>query len=403
MNSRTILILSLVTALVAAAAVFSLQSREALTAASVTASGSLVPELESRVNDAAAVTVASAEGTFRLERTENGWGAAGKGGYPVDFERVKGLVVGVAGFDIVEAKTANPSYHAKLGVQAPDALDSTSTRVTVEDAGGVVLADVIVGEPRVGRSGGAVNNPTQYARSADDPQSYEVTGRVRVDKTLTNWLDKQILKLERERVSRVLIRHADGEQLVVYKATEDDPNFSVQDLPEGRELMWPGVADSIGGALAFLNLEDVGAAGMVDFEAEEATTAEFTTFDGLIVSLRTVEKDEKVYLRVTAVYDESARTEDVATVEPPPAEDAEAEDPVAEEEEDPGKTPEEVLAEAEEINARVTQWTYVVPGYTATNLRKRMDELLKEVEVEEPAPEPEPPTPTEEATPPDDG
>ena len=119
MNSRTILILSVVTALVAAAAFFSLRSREALTAAAETSSASLVPELDSRVNDAAAVTVTSAEGTFRLERTEDGWGAADKGGYPVDFERVKGLVLGVAGFDIVEAKTDNPDYYDKLGVQDP--------------------------------------------------------------------------------------------------------------------------------------------------------------------------------------------------------------------------------------------------------------------------------------------
>jgi hypothetical protein len=391
MNSRTILILSVVTAVMAVAAVLSFKSRESLTAAGTSEFASLVPELEQRVNDAAAVTVTSAEGSFRLERSEDGWGAADKGGYPVDFERVKGLVVGVSGFDIVEAKTANPKYHSRLGVADVDAEGSTSTRVTVEDAAGAVLADVIIGEPNPGRGGGAVNQPTQYARAADDPQSYEVTGRVRVDKTLTNWLDKQIMQIERERVARAVVRHPDGEELVVFKASEDDANFSVQDLPEGRELMWPGVADAIGGALAFFNLEDVGAADLIDFDAEERTVTEFTTFDGLIVTITTVEKDEKVYVRASAVYDEAARADDVATVELPPVEGEQGEDPAAEEE-DTGKTPEEVLEEAAEINARVTKWTYVVPGYTATNLRKRLDELLKEPEPEptpeEPAPEP---------------
>ncbi len=417
MNTRTILILFVVTVAVAVAAVQSMRSRESLTAAEDVSGASLVPDLVDRVNDVAAVAVTSTEGSFRLERGEQGWGAADKGGYPVDFERVKALVVGVAGFDIVEAKTSNPDYHAKLGVEDVEAQDSSSTRVTLEDQGGAVLADVLVGEPRVARGRGAANQGSQYARRADDPQCYEVKGRVRIDAVISNWLDKEIVRIEPERIRQVEIRHADGERLVVYKDSEDDENFSVQDLPAGRELMWAGVADSIAGAIAYLNLEDVGTAEMIDFDAQETTTAEFSTFDGLIVSVTTAEVDEKAYLKLSAIFDESARTPEAAPAETPPEE---GEEPAQEEaeEEDPGKTREEVLEEASQINARGTMWTYVVPGYTAANLRKRMDELLKEVEelevpeaevpeaeVLEPVevPDAEVPEPVEEEPAPEDG
>ena len=63
-------------------------------------------------------------------------------------------------------------------------------------------------------------------------------------------------------------------------------NFDVADVPKGRELLYPGVANVIGNALRELNLEDVEPA--MASPPAKPTVVEFRTFDGLVV--RTPEK-----------------------------------------------------------------------------------------------------------------
>jgi len=401
MNNRLIVSLVVITALVAGAAVMSLRRPDAhvRTGESLT-SGPFLGDLSAHVNDAARVTITTSQGAFTVEKGDEGWGLQDKGGYPVDFNKVKAVVVGLSELEVAEEKTSNPEYYAKLGVEeiGPDA---ASKRITIADGAGTVLADVLVGNARTSRGGG-VGGSSLYVRREGAPTSYEVRGAVQVDGQATNWLDKQIIKLEAQRVRQVVIRHPDGEVLTVAKQEEGDAHFAVQDPPADRELIWEGVADSVGGALAWLSLEDVGP-DLVDFDQQAATVAEFTCFDGYVVTVETVEVDGKTYLRLHGALDESQRA-DAEIVGPEPAEpepQAEAEAPEGdeaaadseetEEPEDQGKTADEVRAEAEALNEKVGAWIYEIPGYRATNLRKRMAELLKPLESEEPEPAAEEP------------
>ena len=373
--SRSFLILALVTALFAGAALLATRNREALTAAdSSAAGGPLFPALEGKVNDVVEVTVEGQDGSFTVKRDGDRWGAVDKGGYPIDFAKVKTLVVGLAGFEVVEAKTANPAYHAKLGLQAPEAADSESKRVTLKDSSGTVLADAIVGQARSSRGGG---QPTLYARRSGEDQSYEVTGRLTVDSNSANWLDRSIVALPQERVAAVTITHPDGEVLHLSRESADQTHFSVADIPEGRELTWEGVARQVATAAQNLSLEDVGGDELFDFASAETTVAEYRTFDGLVLTATTAQANDKTYLRVVARAEEVPEPADAAEDEAVEGEGEDAEEAA----EDPGKDFAEVEAEAAEINARTGPWTYVIPGWTATNLRKRTDELLKPLET----------------------
>jgi len=402
--NRTILILGLVTALVAGAALWATKSRAALTApgaGTATVEGKLFPQLTERINDVTALTVTGPDGSFTIQREGDAWGAADKGGYPVDFGKVRGLVVGISQFDVVETMTANPDFHDRLGLEAPDAPEAESKRVTLKDSAGTVLADVILGDARTSRGGG---QPTLYARRADEDQSYEVTGRLYVDTSESNWLDRKVLELKQERVAGVTITHPDGEVLSISRQSPDETNFTVADLPEGRALVWEGVARSIATAAQSLNLEDVGGSDLFDFSSAEPTTAEFRTFDGLVVTATTAQADDKTYLKVAAraerlpedtpaeaagaAADDAEAAPEEADAEPAAEEGEEAADEAFEPEPPARKPFEEVQAEADEINARAEPWIYVIPGWSAANLRKRMDELLKPLEPPGPPPPP---------------
>jgi len=387
MKPKSIAILAVVTLALAAAAVWAIRERDTQAAPIARQGERVFPDLAKRINDVTALTVADKDSTFTVERTGETWGVADKGGYPVDVGKVKELVVAVSEFRIVDEKTRNPELYSKLGVEEVSAPEASSTQVTLEDRDGQVLADVVIGKPRTGR--GAGGQSTLYVRRKGWEMAHEVTGRIHVDGEVSNWLDKQIAKIERKRVREVTTTHPDGGQLVVWRDTPEQENFQIQDLPEGGELQYPGVANVVGGALEWLNLEDVKPASEVDFEGHPVTTTEFTTFDGLVVTARTAEIDDRVWMKLSAGFDESQR-QAPAIVPPPPSQPVEGEQ-AAPEPEDPqtpetvGKKPEEVREEAQTLEGKLSGWAYVVPGYTASYFRKHVEDMLKQPEPEHPA------------------
>jgi len=353
--------------------------------------GLLFAQLRERANDVAEVALTTASESFTLRRSDAGWGLADKGGYPVDVDRVKALVLGIAELTLVEPKTANPELWPKLEVQDPtSAPDAPSKRVRIATGDGQVLADVVIGRQEYG---GGANQSTVFVRKVDGGPALEARGRLSIEGRAANWLDRDIAKLERKRVRDVQIDHPAGERLRVFRESPDLNDFDVADLPEGAELSWAGVAGGIAGALEYLSLEDVIPLAQASFDDTQAVAARFTTFDGLVVTVRSVEQDDKTLLKVAAEFDPSVRAAEPAGPPPPPEEGAEAPAPAP-----VGKSVEEVTQEAEAIRARVQDWVYVVSGYAGANLRKRLEDLLKKPEP------PETPLPGEEPAPaPDEG
>jgi hypothetical protein len=396
MKPKSIAILAAVTLAVAAAAVWATRERDTRAAPIARQGERVFPDLAKRINDVTSLTVADKDSTFTVERKGETWGVADKGGYPVDVGKVKELVVAVSEFRIVDEKTRNPELYSKLGVEEVTAPEAGSTQVTLKDRDGEVLADVLIGKPRTGR--GAAGQSSLYVRRKGWEMAHEVTGRIHVDGEVSNWLDKQIAKIERKRVRQVVTTHPGGEQLVVSRETPEQENFQVLELPEGTELQYPGVANVVGGALEWLNLEDVKPASEIDLEGQDVTTTEFTTFDGLVVTARTAEIDGKTWMKLSARFDESLRQAPAEVPLPPAPEPVEGEEAAVEGEEGApkpetqapetqavGKKPEEVREEAQKLEDKLSSWAYVVPGYTASYFRKRIADMLKQPEPEPPA------------------
>ncbi len=389
MNHKTLLSLGALAVVACGAALLILARDGGGTEARADAQPVLFPELRARVNDVARITIEGGGQDLALELEDGAWGLSDKGGYPVEIDKVKALVVGLAELTQLEEKTSDPALFSKLEVQDPAPGDVPARRVRLFDASGAVLADLIVGRSSLG---GGMGQSTIYVRRPDGGPALEVRGRLAVDSSPANWLNRQIAKLERTRVREVVVTHPEGEVLTVRRDAPEESEFQVAELPEGAELSWAGVAGSVAGALEYLNLEDVRPAEGTAFDPAASVSARFTTFDGLVLTARTLEEGDKVLLAISAAYDEAARVrEPEGPPEPVAAEVAETgADPaeaVAEDEQKkaPGKTPEEVQKEAEELNARVGRWIFVVPGYAGSNLRKHLADLLKK--DEEPMPD----------------
>lgn len=369
MSTKSLILLVLVTAAAVAAAIFAVNARATdvvggAEGAAGTRGELLYPGLADRVNDASSLEISGAGGDpITIEReagtASDTWGLASKGGYPVEFERIKQTVLTLSELEILERKTARPENFGRLGLLEPGSEGATSTRLILRDTSGAVLADLVVGNTR--------NADSLYVRRHGEDQTWLVKGSLELPKKPIEWVDTGVLQIDRQRFARAHVAHPDGEDLDLVRESKDSYSWIVEGLPEGRELKTASAPAPVGDALAYVALEDVRPADQVDFT--NATVSTWQTFDGLQIEVRTARVDDVWWTHYTAA--------EVDPIEEPDAEPAEDEqgppvvDPAAQEKEV------DVTAEVAELNERLAPWAFAVSEYKATNYAKRLEDLLK--------------------------
>ncbi|QYU66183.1 DUF4340 domain-containing protein [Leptolyngbya sp. 15MV] len=354
MNAKTLVLLVATAAAASGLAVLIVQ-RGSPASASAESRALLFPGLEARINDVARISVrhgAKPENQFTIVRGATDWEIVERGGYPAQFEKAKQLVVGLAEMRIVETLTARPENHRRLGVHDPashiDAPEGSGdgatipTQVTLADEKGNPLASVILGATRWGAT------PMVYVRKPDDPQVWLASGRIDAPGVFTNWVDTQILNIPRDRVRSAVIMHPDGEVLAVERATPAETAFAVQNPPEGRRLRGPNVGDSVATAIAAVTLEDVAPIGSVNFDGGDGwtrgPTAEYRTFDGLVLTVQLAIKDDRTWARFVANHDASVTPPEGATGL---------------------RSGAEVAQEVDRLNARFSRFAFELPAWKA--------------------------------------
>lgn len=308
----------------------------------------LVADLEAALGDVERVTVERAGGEIvaTLEKGPETWVVSDKHGYPANAAKLRQALTALAEARVIEQKTANAELYGRLGVEDTQAPTATGISIALA-APGRELPTIILGNAEGARY--------RYARRAGEAQSYLIDRNPDVPRAAAQWLDSVVVDIRPERVREVTITHADGEVVRISKDSPELANYDVADVPEGRELSYPGVANVIGNALRELNLEDVEPAA--ENAGEPAAVVEYRTFDGLLVRVTGTERDEASWITLEASADPAA--------EPPaaPAEGAaSAEDPAA---------------EAARINAKVGGWRYKIASFQYGQIARRMADLLK--------------------------
>lgn len=374
MNSKTIVALAGFTAAFAVAAVVTLSSREKSVQSSE-AKVLLFPDLKAHLADASRLTIQRAGTTVVVHKNGDSWGLADKSDFPVDVEPIRKTLLTLSEMETVEAKTKSADAYAKLGVEEPSAPDAKSTLLTLEDASGKKLAELIVGKNHESKNYGAPGE--SYVRKPGDTQSWLVKGQLELREKPEEWLQKKILEVKRDRVRSCEVRHPSGEVVHAERQTADQTDYTLAGIPEGKELKYPTAANGLASGLEYVNLDDVVPAGKIDFSVEPGPTATFSCFDGLEVVVQCKEQDGKTYAQFTAKFVAPAPAPEPAAA--PDASQPAATPPAR-------KSPEDVQKEVAEFNARHGKWTYVISTYNRNAFFKRMDELVKDK-----APPPPPP------------
>ncbi len=316
----------------------------------------LLPGLESQVNEVSRVRIVKAGNVpvATLVRQEQGWTVEEAQFYPADWVKLKTLLLALAQAEIIEPKTSNPAYFDRLALS--DVVNESSNAILVELTYADKSAAVLRGSAAQGRKG-------QYVRMQNEEQALLVDQSLDVPGESSAWLETEIVDLAAAEVVEVVITHADGETVSAVKISADDQDFTLQGIPDGREIQSGWVVNSLGGVLADLTLEEVRQESEIEWSG--AIKLRLLTADGIEVQADLNEFEEKKWLRLTAsTYPAGSTGND-------PVDTGQGQNSV---EESAGM---DRLARVEGINQRTGDWAYAIADLKSEAMNKRMEALLK--------------------------
>ncbi len=308
MNPRSFIAFSIVTAALVVAAFVTVSLRPASTL--IAKDRELVfGGLDARINEVAAIEVATPERTFTVTRTDDGWGIKELKGYPAKFEKVKTALVELSQLRYLEAKTSDPERFDRLQLRDVTAKGAKSKRVTVRDKDGKVLAEGLMGRRNESLFG--TGKGGTYIRVGGKKQTWLVEGIVRLGDGPPDWISKKLPDLKSVLVKSIVINSPKGGGVVVKRKTAKDKDFKLDDIPPGKRQRGQWETNQMPKALEGVELTDIRRADEVPFPENGTYKGRVETFLGLVIHTEAAKIGKKFWVRLSA----SAETGDKDTKE----------------------------------------------------------------------------------------
>ena len=328
----------------------------ALTRGTVARGTLMFPGLTQRLQDAAKLEITSKGHTLALDRTDDVWGVAERGGYPAQSQKVRALLTGLTELRLDEPRTADPAFFSRLGLADPTKPDNAGNLVRVLDKDGKTIAAVIVGHSQT-RSPGSlagVTHETVYVRAPEQDQTWLAAGHVDAEADPLLWLQRDIMSFPPDKIARVEIAPAapaSGTAPPRLVFTVKDGKLTVTE-PTDHPPLDDSKVEAITHALDTVSLEDVRRAdGAPAGQAQAVST--FDIAGGPTIAA-TIDKDDGAYWVRFGVS---------------------------------GK-------DADDLARRVQGWDYKLPAWKAQALMPTLDSLKAPVPPPEAAPAQSTPAPS---------
>jgi hypothetical protein len=284
MNNQRVVALLLVALAVIGGGLWLTSARHS--AQSVAANEIVLPGLKAALNDVTEIRLKKGDGAdVTLKRDAVGWQVAQRG-YAADSGRIRKLLLDLAEVKLREPKTSDPANYAKLGVEDADSPAAASTLLEV--VAPQKTWSLLIGKQDTPRSG--------FVRVSGNAQSALVEPLITVEVDPKRWLDRQILDIAAKQVQSIVVTPTEGPAYTAQRASAEDANLVLQDIPAGKAVASPAAANATADALAALTFDDV--------RKQSATSAakaraEFKLFDGKAFALAGAREGERTYIAVS--------------------------------------------------------------------------------------------------------
>lgn len=232
----------------------------------------LLPALQGQLSQVQAIEVERPEQpVVRVERDATGWQVPAKAGYPADAQGLGLTLAALAEARQVEARTANPAYHARLGLAESGAPEAQGVRVRLE------LANASRMELRVGNAG---SRSGQLVRMAGQDQVWLVDRDIPLPSSELAWLDRRVTQIGFPQIRQVEVWHRDGERLTAFRDRAEQPNLRVKQVPAGRQLNYEAIANGMANLFGDLRFIDALPLAQLQFKDQPLLRFELQTFAG---------------------------------------------------------------------------------------------------------------------------
>ncbi|MGH6981482.1 MAG: DUF4340 domain-containing protein, partial [Stellaceae bacterium] len=312
----------------------------------------VLANLTQRLGDVARITDIKGDTKTTLVRRDGVWRVEEKYDYPADAGKMKTTLFGLAALRYAEPKTAKPDLYSRLDVEDPGKKGTDSALVTLSDSGGKLMAEMIFGKRRYDIFGGG--NDGIYVRKPGEPQSWLANGSLTLPNGTLDWVDRRVTMIKGDTIAAAKFIAPDGATVAIRRAKKGDKLALAGGVPKGQKLKSPDALDDLARALDYFSLDDVMPATSVPFPDKGVSIAEFTTLDGMTITVYMVERDE-------LTKDDSGKdvtkkkywAKLIATGTGKAAKDA------------------------AELNKRVAAWAYAIPDYKANAFKTRLADLTE--------------------------
>lgn len=333
--------------------------------------GLALPGLADRLDALERLEVRGAGDTLlvAIEKSDGRWRMPDRLDWPANQREISRALFRLAQARKLEAKTANPSLHARLGVEAIAADDAKGTELRLVGGGDPLRLTIGSNHPSLGGS---------YVRIGDDPQAWLLDEDIGPARNPADWLDRRLLDLPLARIAEVRVAPARGRAFRLSRG--DDDRFGLDGRPAAA-LANADDGTATAASTEQLPLDDVRA----DSGAAAAQTVVFESVDGVTVAIAAWREDSGTWARLSATLDEAKATAWFAqlaaaaeTVESAESDAA----PVAADTADDhtGPSPEERL---QALRQQVARWQgrfegrqFLLPPQKAANLMKTREDYL---------------------------
>ncbi len=326
----------LIGALVIVAVAFWISSRGDR-ADSIVAGQPVLAGLKASVNDVTEVRIAKGDGTHvTLHKDPSSWQVLERG-FTADTGKVRRLLLDLGSLQVVEEKTSDPASYSRIGVEDVKSAKSGGTRIEA-------VTPKKVYSLIAGRTSGLKST---YVRVSGAPKSFLASPQIMADASPTQWLDRSLLDIPEARIQEVAITPASGRAYAVSREKKEQTDFTVSNVPRGRELTSASAGNTVAGELVSFTLDDVRkapgqASAAADKPKASAERATFRTFDGLELQVDGQKDGDRHYVLLTA-----------------------------------RSTAKETATEAQALEAHAKGWQFEIPAYKYDALFKPLEDLLK--------------------------
>ena len=335
----------------------------------------LFPELKGQLAKVSGVTVKGAGDTtfVELERQvdkegEVSWSVTNRDGYPGNFNQLKNLLVSLADTKLQESKTKNPQNYANLGVRDISDAESEALLLSLTFDDGLPPISLLVGKSAEKWKG-------QYIRFPDLQQSWLTDKHITLEKEATDWLRRNIINISSARIQSVSYTNPKGSKVEVAKTAGENDDFLIQNIPNGRELSYEAIGNTIASAISYVKLDDVLREGVISFKPELTYNSTFRTNNGLVVSAQTTKVDDKAYVKFSVDVDQALVKDQQALVDPFNEADEQSQAANMAVDNETHETSAE--DEAEKLQHRASGWVFQISDFAYGSFTKEMDSLLK--------------------------